>query len=128
MPSQSDQSFFSKQNFELRYRLGCLVTVFDIVLEIKYTRMRNDFYHYLSWRIQSVNLEKKVVHKHKNFVYSVFIEESWKAIEKFVKFAVEIYNESHPMQRTTTDHAIRTLKEWWDYDYEEYLSDSIMVE
>ncbi len=128
MSSQSDQSFFYKQNLESYYRLGCLGTVYDIGLEIKYTPMRNDFYRYLSWRIQTVNLEKEIVHEHKSLDYSVFTEKSWKAIERFVEAAVQIYNKSHPSQKTTAAHALKTLKEWCKYDYEEYLLDSLVVE
>lgn len=90
--------------------------------------MRNDFYRYLSWRIQAANLARKVVRRSEKFDYTTFTEESWKPIEKFVKLAVEIYNESHLKQITTTDHALKILKEWWNYDYLECLSEPVILE
>ena len=90
--------------------------------------MRNDFYRYLSWRIQTANLARKVVHRFEKFDNTTFTEESWKPIEKFVKFAVEIYNESHLNQPTTTDHALKILKKWWKYDYLECLSEPVILE
>ena len=90
--------------------------------------MRNDFYRYLSWRIQTANLARKVVLRSEKFDYTTFTEESWKPIEKFVKLAVEIYNESHLNQITTTDHALKILKEWWKYDYLECLSEPVILE
>jgi hypothetical protein len=90
--------------------------------------VRNDFYRYHSWKIQTANLKRLVVRKHKNFIFSIFTEESWKTIERFVEAAVQIYNKSHPCQKTTGAHALKTLKEWWLYDYEEYLLGSLVVE
>lgn len=120
LSSPSDRSFFYKQNLESFYRLGCTGNLYDIVLEIKYTKMRNDFYRYLTWRIQTVDIERKTNSKHKNVSYPLSTGKSWKDIEKFVKAAVRIYNKSHPRQQTTVSHALKTLKEWWNHDYEEY--------
>jgi hypothetical protein len=126
-PSPSDQSFFYKQNLESFYRLGCTGNLYDIVLEIKYTKMRNDFYRYLAWRIQTADIERKInskhKHKHKSFSYPLFTNKSWEDIEKFVKAAVQIYNKSHPRQQTTVSHALKTLKEWWNHDFKEYQSE-----
>ena len=63
----------------------------DIVLEIKYTKMRNDFYRYLAWRIQTVDLERKINSRNKTFNYPLFTNKSWKDIEKFVKAACQEY-------------------------------------
>ncbi len=117
LSSPSDRSFFYKQNLESFYRLGCTGNLYDIVLEIKYTKMRNDFYRYLAWRIQTVDIERKINSSRKGFSYPLFTDKSWKDIEKFVKAAVQIYNKSHPHQQTTVPHALRTLKEWWNHDY-----------
>ena len=35
--------------------------------EIQNTKMRNDFYRYLSWRIQTAPLNKKIMHRYKKF-------------------------------------------------------------
>ena len=85
--------------------------LYDIVLEIKYTKMLNDFYHYLAWRIQTVDLERKINSRNKTFNYTLFTNKSWKEIEKFVKAAVQIYNKSHPHQPTTVRHTLKTLVE-----------------
>ena len=102
--------------------------LYDIVLEIKYTKMRNDFYRYLAWRIQTVDLERKINSGNKSFKYPLFTNKSWKDIEKFVKAAVQIYNKSHSHQHTTVRHALKTLKEWWNHDYQEYQSDRAIGE
>ena len=92
--------------------------------EIWNTKMRNDFYRYLSWRIQTAPLKKKIVHRHKNFYITNFTNESWILIEKFIEYAVEVFNVSHPhASRTTVASTVRVLEEWWDYDYEDYLWD-----
>ena len=92
---------------------------YDVAFEIKYSKMRNDFYRYLAWRIQTADLERKPAKKHKNFDYPLFTDKSWKKIESFVWAAVQIYNKSH-RQKTTLEHALGKLKEWWDCDCEEY--------
>jgi hypothetical protein len=97
--------------------------LYDIMLEITYTKMPIDFYRYLAWRIQTVDLERKINKGHKSFSYPLFTDKSWKDIEKFVKAAVQIYNKSHPRQQTTVPHALKALKEWWNHDCEEYQSD-----
>jgi hypothetical protein len=123
LSSSSDRSFFYKQNLESFYRLGCTGNLYDIVLEIKYTKMRNDFYRYLAWRIQTVDIERETNSKNKSFSYPLFTDKSWADIEKFVKAAVQIYNRSHPRQQTTVSHALKKLKEWWNQDYKEYQSE-----
>ena len=128
LSSPSDRSFFYKQNLESFCRLGCMGNLYDIVLEIKYTKMRNDFYRYLAWRIQTVDLERKINSRNKTFNYPLFTNKSWKDIEKFVKAAVQIYNKSHPHQQTTVRRALKTLKEWWNHDYQEYQSDRAIGE
>jgi hypothetical protein len=91
--------------------------------EIQNTRMRNDFYRYLSWRIQTAPLRKKILHRNKNFYITTFTNESWILIEKFVDYAVEVFNRSHLFANTDVVSAITVLEEWWDYDYEDYLLD-----
>lgn len=128
MSFHSDHPFFHKQSLESCISPKWWEKTSDIVSEIKSTRVRNDFYRYHSWKIQTANLKRQVVRKHKNFIFSIFTEESWKTIERFVEAAVEIYNKSHPCQKTTGAHALKTLKEWWQYDYEKYLLGSLVVE
>jgi hypothetical protein len=91
--------------------------------EIQNTKMRNDFFRYLSWRIQTAPLKKKMMHRYKNFYITTFTNESWILIERFIDYAVEIFNRSHPSTETTVASAIKKLEEWWDYDYEDYLWD-----
>jgi hypothetical protein len=98
-----------------------MTATIKIKSEIESTKMRNDFYRYLSWMIQSVPLEKRVVHRYTNFYISTFTEKSWRIIESFVYYAVEIFNISHPLQITTVEKTLQTLEEWWDYDHEEYV-------
>ena len=85
--------------------------------------MRNDFYRYLSWRIQTAPLKKKIMHRYKNFYITTFSNESWILIGKFIGYAVEVFNHSHPSTKTTVVSTIEVLEEWWDYDYEDYLWD-----
>ncbi len=66
-----------------------------ICSEIENTKMRNDFYRYLSWRIQTAPLKKKIMHRYKNFYVTCFTNESWVMIESFVGYAVEVFNNSH---------------------------------
>jgi hypothetical protein len=90
--------------------------------------MRNNFYRYLSWRIQTAPLKKKIMHRYKNFYIATFTNESWILIEKFVEYAVEIFNHTHTSTKTTVGSTITVLEEWWDYDYEEYLWDEEVKE
>jgi hypothetical protein len=85
--------------------------------------MRNDFFRYLSWRIQTAPLKKKIMHRYKNFYITAFTNESWILIEKFIDYAVEIFNYSHPSTETTVAFTIKMLEEWWDNDYDNYLCD-----
>jgi hypothetical protein len=101
-----------KYNVEARNRIKS---------EIESTKMRNDFYRYLSWMIQSVPLKKRVVHRFTNFYISTFTKESQNIIESFVYYAVEVFNTSHPFQITTVENKLQTLDEWGDYDREEYV-------
>lgn len=88
--------------------------------------MRNDFYRYLSWRIQCVPSERKLVQRHKNYYISSFTNGSWILIENFVDYTVEVFNNSHSVaQKLSTDSTIKMLEEWWDYDYEDYLWDNV---
>jgi hypothetical protein len=89
--------------------------------EIESTKMRNDFYRYLSWMIQSVPLKKRVDHRYTNFYISTFTKESWNVIESFVYYAVEVFNSSHPLQITTVEMTMQILDEWWNYDGVEYV-------
>jgi hypothetical protein len=89
--------------------------------EIESTKMRIDFYRYLSWMIQSAPLKKRVDHRYTNFYISTFTKESWNVIESFVYYAVEVFNTSHPLQITTVEKTLQVLEEWWDYDREEYV-------
>lgn len=97
--------------------------------EIQNTKMRNDFYRYLSWRIQTTPLEGKIMHRYKNFYASAFANKSWIFIENFINFAVDGFNYSHSTaQKSSTDSTIEVLEEWWDYDYENYLWDNMKEE
>jgi hypothetical protein len=97
-----------------------------ITLEINSIRMRNDFYRYLSWKIQSGAFDRTIINKHDDLVISTFTEESLKIIEGFISFAVQAFNKSHPMQTTTTTETIKTLQEWCDTDYEQYLREEVI--
>jgi hypothetical protein len=98
--------------------------IYDIVLEIKYTKKLNDFYRYLAWRIQSVDLERENVRNDESLDYPLFTKKSWKSIEKFVRSAVWIYNISHANQQVMVSHALKALKEWCSHDLEEYMLDA----
>lgn len=124
MSPRSDWSFFKRQDLHSFYRLGCMGNIYDIVLEIKYTKKRNDFYRYLAWRIQSVDLERENVRNDESLDYPLFTKKSWKSIEKFVRSAIRIYNISHANQQVLVSHALKTLKEWWSHDLEEYVFDA----
>jgi hypothetical protein len=89
--------------------------------EIESTKMRNDFYRYLSWMVQSVPLKKRVDHGYTNIHISTFTKESWNVIESFVYHAVEVFNSSHPLQVTTVEKTLQILDEWWNYDRVEYV-------
>jgi hypothetical protein len=88
--------------------------------------MRNDFYRYLSWKIQSGAFDRRIINKHDDLFISTFTEKSWKIIEEFISFAVQAFNKSHPMQTTTKTETIKTLQEWWDTDYEQYLREEVI--
>jgi hypothetical protein len=92
-----------------------------IKLEIESTKMRNNFYRYLSWMIQSLLLKKRVVHRYGKFYISTFTTESWSIIESFVYYAVEVFNTSHSPQITTGEKTLQPLDEWWNYDRDEYV-------
>ena len=89
--------------------------------KIESTKMRNDFYRYLSWMIQSVPLKKRVDHRYTNFYISTFTKESWNVIESFVYYAVEVFNSSHLLLITTVEKTLQILDEWWNYDRVEYV-------
>jgi hypothetical protein len=94
--------------------------------EIQNTKMRNDFYRYLSYGIQTPPLERKIMHRYKNFYVSSFINRSWILIENSIKFAVEVFDNSHSTaQKLRTDSTIEMVEEWWEYEYEEYLCDNM---
>ncbi|MGH9975113.1 MAG: hypothetical protein ACRD8Z_04670 [Nitrososphaeraceae archaeon] len=78
----------------------------------------------MSWRVQTAPLKRKIMYRYKNFYITTFTNESWILIEKFVDYAVEVFNSSHSStKRTTVASTIKVLEEWWDYDYEDYLWD-----
>jgi hypothetical protein len=85
--------------------------------EIESTKMRNDFYRYLSWMIQFVPLKKRVDHRYT----MIFTKESCNVIESFVYYAVEVFNSSHPLQITTVEKTLQILDEWRNYDRVEYV-------
>jgi hypothetical protein len=89
--------------------------------EIESTKMRNDFYRYLSRMVQSVPLKKRVDHGYTNIHISTFTKESWNVIESFVYHAVEVFNSSHPLRVTTVEKTLQILDEWWNYDRVEYV-------
>jgi hypothetical protein len=118
------QIFFFEDNKEHNNRRELSIIARNTIQdEIQNTKMRNDFYRYLSWRIQTAPLKKKIMHRYKNFYITTFTNESWILIEKFVDYAVEVFNLTHPSTKTTVGSTIIVLEEWWDYDYEEYLWD-----
>jgi hypothetical protein len=97
--------------------------------EIQNTKMRNDFYRYLSWRIQTAPLERKIKHKYKTFYVSSFTNRSWILIENFIDYVIEVFNNSHSTaQKLSTDPIIEVLEEWWNYNYEDYLWDNMEEE
>ncbi len=63
--------------------------IYDMVLEIRYTKKSNDFYRYLAWRIQSVDIERENVRNGGKSDYPLFTKKSWKSIEKFVSLPFE---------------------------------------
>ncbi|HEY7080308.1 MAG TPA: hypothetical protein VH500_11440 [Nitrososphaeraceae archaeon] len=89
--------------------------------EIQSTDMRSDFYHYLSWKIQSAGLQQEIVKKHSNFMICKFTTGSWKSIEIFVDNAVTIFNKYHPTQSTSLLRTLHTLLQWWELEYEQFL-------
>jgi hypothetical protein len=89
--------------------------------EIEPTRMRRDFYHYLSWKIQSAGLPQKIVKKYNNFMICKFTTASWKSIEIFVGKAVTIFNRYHSNQSTSLLRTLHTLLQWWELEYEQFL-------
>jgi hypothetical protein len=96
---------------------------------IEATKMRNDFfYRYLSWKIQSAGLEKKIVHKHGNFTISTFTNKSWQSIKIFARYALEVFNNSHPDKTTTASKTLETSEDWRNNnDYEEYFWEEVVV-
>jgi hypothetical protein len=117
------RTFFLDENDLSKNKLESSISARHVIRsEIQNTKMRNDFYRYLSWRIQTAPLERKIMHRYKNFYVSSFINRSWILIENFIKFAVEVFNNSHSTaQKLRTDSTIEMFEEWWDHDYEEYL-------
>jgi hypothetical protein len=89
--------------------------------EIQSTKMRSDFYHYLSWKIQSAGLQQEIVKKYNNFMICKFTTASWKSIEIFVDKAVTIFNKYHPTQSTSPLRTLHTLLQWWELEYEQFL-------
>jgi hypothetical protein len=95
--------------------------------DIEATKMRNDFYRHLSWKIQNAGHEKKIVHKYGNFTISIFTKKSWRSFKVFVRYALEVFNNSHPDQTTTASKTLETLEDWWNNDYEEYFLEEVLV-
>jgi hypothetical protein len=96
--------------------------------DIEATKMRNDFFcRHLSWKILSAGLEKKIVHKHGNFIISTFTNKSWQSIKIFARYALEVFNNSHPDQTTTVSKTLETSEDWWNNDYEEYFWEKVLV-
>lgn len=120
MLAASDQFFLNRQDLHSYYRLGCTGNIYDMVLEIRYTKKRNYFYRYLAWRIQSGDIERENVRNGGKSDYPLFTKKLWKSIEKFVRSAVRIYNRSHEDHKTSVSHALKTLKSWWSQDCKEY--------
>lgn len=81
-----------------------------MVLEIRYTTQSNDFYRYLAWRRQSVDIGRVNVRNGGKSDYPLFTKKSWKSIGKFVSSAVPIYNRSHEDQKTSVPQALKILK------------------
>ncbi|MGA9169906.1 MAG: hypothetical protein WBZ20_07155, partial [Nitrososphaeraceae archaeon] len=50
----------------------------------------------------------------------VLLQESWELIEAFVRYIVEIFNDS-PNQTTTVTHILKTLEEGMELYYDEYV-------
>ena len=104
-----NQTSEEKKKYELEARNR-------IKSEIESTKMRNDFYRYLPWMIQSVPLKKRVGHRYTNFYISTYTKGSWNVIESSVYYAVKVFNSSHPHQITTVEKTLQILDEWWNYD------------
>jgi hypothetical protein len=77
--------------------------------EIQNTKMHNDFYRYLSWRIQTAPSVRKVLHRYKNFYVTSFANGSWILIEDFIDYAIEVFKNSHSIAQSS-DSTIRCLK------------------
>jgi len=89
--------------------------------EIESTRMRSDFYHYLSWKIHNVGLPREIVKKYDNFMICKFTTQSWKLIKIFVDHAVTIFNRCHPDQSASLVRTLNTLLQWLELEYEQFL-------
>lgn len=89
--------------------------------EIQNTKMHNNFYRYLSWRIQTAPSVRKVLHRYKNFYVTSFTNGSWILIESFIDYVVEVFKNPHSIaQKLGSDSIIKVLEEWWNYDYKDY--------
>ncbi len=88
---------------------------------IESTRMRGDFYHYLSWKIQSAGLSQEIVKKYNNFMSCKFTTASWKSIEIFIEKAVTIFNRYHPNQSISLLRTLHTVLQRWEIEYEQFL-------
>jgi hypothetical protein len=107
------QIFFFEDNDQSNDRQESSIPVRNIIrAEIQNTKMRNDFYRYLSLRIQAASLKKKIMHRYRDYYITTFTNESWILIEKFIVYAVEVFNSGHPLaKRTTVDSTIKVLEE-----------------
>jgi hypothetical protein len=118
-----------KVEFMKRVMRCVQVLIFPNIIRsgIEATKMRNDLYRHLSWKIQSAGHEKKIVHKYVNSPISTFTKKSLQSIKIFVRYALEVFNNSRPDLNTTVSKTLETPEDWWNNDYEEYFWEEVFV-
>jgi hypothetical protein len=75
-----------------------------------------DFMRYLAARIALMNLEQK---PSKEKYYDQYTDESQRIIDKFLDYAIEVYNQSHDYP-VSIELVRETLQNWWHEDTQNY--------
>ena len=97
-----------------------------IETDIELIPLRFDFYRYLSVRIITAELPHEDKAKSLAQVFAL-TPAAQDLAKQFIEYAVLVWNQSHPDQKTSMGEAIETLNEWWKADASQYQKEEVLA-
>jgi hypothetical protein len=94
--------------------------------EIASIPLRFDFYRYLAFKIISADLPSTIDPKDP-FGMTVFTPQGQELINRFVSYALSVWNQIRPMQTTSFDETLSVLNDWWKSDAIQYQKEKVLA-